>query len=151
MSASRRWEITVLCDVQSTSDNVMRRLHWREVHRRRKAARLAGFVGWSRAGRPTVAEKVRVSILVRRGVRLDPQNIVGALKPVFDGVFVGWEEKPKGNHLPARLPGMLPDDSAEWLEIGQVAQETGKRWKGREEVVLTVEELPAVSVAGGEE
>lgn len=117
--------ITVPWDVARTADNRTRRGgHWAQRAKVVKTAREIARNCWQLAGSPTSDVPVRVSVLCRRGRTMDTCNIVGGLKPVLDGVFV---------------KALTPDDTPKWLTLGQVAQETGKQWKGAEEVVLTVE------------
>jgi hypothetical protein len=36
---------------------------------------------------------------------------------------------------------MAPDDSPRWLELGEVRQETGARWRRRPEVEVVIESV----------
>lgn len=114
--------ITVHIDPNRTALN--QRLHWRERHRRNKCAKETARLAWLAAGGPRVIGQVRVSVIVRRARALDPDNIIGALKPSFDGIF---------------REGVTPDDSARWIQLGEVTQEIDRRWRGREEVEFLIE------------
>lgn len=118
--------ITVPWDPHRTSDNEIRRVHWSERHKRYEIAKTLARAVWALADWPRSAGKVRASFVIRRGRQMDPANVIGGLKPVIDGLFVR---------------GITPDDSAKYLEIGSVRVESGKQWRDRPEIVVTVEEL----------
>jgi hypothetical protein len=81
--------IRVPFDIAKTDQNTLRRLKPLWQSGPIKAARTAGFRAWLDAGRPQYTSKVRVSITVRRGRRLDATNAIGACKAAMDGLFVG--------------------------------------------------------------
>ena len=70
------------------------------------------------------AGPVRVSVIIRRARSLDPDGIWAGLKPAIDGIF---------------REGVTPDDSARWIRLGEITQETHNRWLGREEVEFVIE------------
>ena len=121
--------IVVPFDIARCSPNL--RLHWAERNSRNHRAKIAARVAWINAGKPTAEGKVRVSFLVRRGRRLDPDNLLAACKPVVDMLF-----NAKRTH-----GGITPDDSSRHIEIGRIGQETGARFKGHETVELIVEPI----------
>ena len=130
------WTFTIFYDVGLTCQNVPG--HWATKGKAAKAARNAGFRAWLDAGSPKTRQRCRVSAIVRRRRLLDPLNLPGACKNVFDGVLVG-------RLLPGTrmlVPALLPDDSAEWCEAGPITQELLPKGEGEPVVVLTVEELP---------
>ena len=112
--------ITILTDPSRLSLN--QRLHWRERKRRNDAAKSAAYLGWLDAGRPTLDGPVTMDVLVRRGRVMDEDNIITGLKGTCDALV---------------KCGLLSDDKASVLTWGSVTQETGRKWRGREEVVLT--------------
>lgn len=115
--------ITVPVDIARTSPNALTRLMWQERGRRKKTAKEAARVVWVCAGRPRVDCPVIVDIVIRRGRKLDADNALAACKPAIDGLF---------------KDGLVPDDGPRWLTIGEVRQESGKEWKGRECVEFLV-------------
>lgn len=107
--------LVVPFDPHRTSPN--RRHHWRALAGLKKTFRRATIAAWRMAGSPTVppTAKVRLSFLVRRGRRLDHDNIIASMKSSVDQTIacIG-----------------LPNDGPEHVTIGSVTQETGKRWQG---------------------
>lgn len=127
--------IVVKCDPARTSPN--QRLHWAERHRRNDAARAAARAGWMQAGCPVATGRVRVSFIVRRGRKLDADNALAGCKPIIDALF-GMRRRPG---RPTN-PGLVTtDDSPRWLELGEVRQETGARWRHRAEVEVVIESI----------
>lgn len=118
--------IVVPWDVARTADNRTRRLHWAERSRLNAAAKEAARAAWRLAGSPVSLGPVRASFVIRRARSMDHANALGGAKPAIDGLFVC---------------AITPDDSPRWLEIGGVRQEQHRRWKGREEVEVIVEEI----------
>lgn len=117
--------IVIQWDISKTSHN--QRLHWRERHKRWNAAKVAGYLGWLKAGSPTLRVPVKVSLISRRGRALDAANVADGSKACLDGALVG---------------ALLPDDSPRWVrEVHVLEQQTGKQWKGREELELVIEPL----------
>ncbi len=116
--------LTVPVDPGMTSPN--RRLHWAERNRRNEKAALYAFWAWNHAGCPWVSGPVVVSVHVRRGRIMDDDNLWAGFKPIRDALF---------KHR------ITPDDSPRWVTQGTLTQETGRRWVGREECVITVEEV----------
>lgn len=114
--------LTVQFDLHRTSPN--QRACWQAMRRRRQALANATFYGWLMAGSPVVLGPVRISLTVRRGRVLDPDNAISASKQLLDALV--------SYHV-------IEGDSAKHLSIGEVRQETGARWKGREQIVVTIE------------
>lgn len=81
---------------------------------------------WGMARQPTVEHRVRVDYMVRRGRKLDDDNILGGLKKVRDALF---------------NDGITPHDSQAWFEFGTLYWETGDHWIGKEEVIVVVTPL----------
>jgi hypothetical protein len=125
MSESIR--IIVGFDVGRLSPNL--RLHPTERRRRQRLAKIAARFAWLQAGSPMVEGAVTVSLIVRRGQSLDANAAWAGFKHVEDGLFCrrlnGW--------------GVTPDDSFAWVRYGELRQEIGSDWKGREEVEVIVE------------
>lgn len=108
----------------------------------RKKARLVKewkmrmFLAWQEGGSPTYSEPVRISFVVRRGRKLDPDNALAGLKPIIDG-------------LTARATGtagLVPDDTGDWISYAPVDFNTGDVWKGHlAHVVLIVEPMSTIN------
>lgn len=118
--------IVVPWDPNRTNPNRMMSLHWAAKGKLAKQARLLACLCWQQAGSPVASGPVRVCVTVRRGRVMDQGNIWAGLKHVIDGIFVG---------------ALTPDDSPRWLQLGDVRQETGKQWRGREECEFLIEEV----------
>lgn len=114
--------IRVPWDVNRTSKN--QRLHWRERWKRNQRAREAAFWAWKQAGSPQLDGAAKVTIIARRGRRLDASNILGGAEPCTDALCT---RKLTGH-------GVLTDDGDDHLEWVGIKQECGKDWVGREEV-----------------
>lgn len=123
--------ITVKFDPHRLSAN--QRLHWRERARRAKYAKEAARVAWMCAGSPVVDGLVEVSLLVRRGRKIDPDNALGGFKNAADSLF-----NSRRNGF-----GITPDDSVDCVRWLPVQFEAGTAWKGAEEVVVTVTPVEA--------
>ncbi len=119
-------ELEIPGDSNQGSHN--KRLHWRSVANIRKKWRQKAFLSaslvWGDA--PPLAGRVRVSFIVRRGRRLDPDNAASSicLKAVLDGIVEA---------------GLLEDDTLLHCERGDVTQETGKEYKLRPSLVVRLE------------
>lgn len=122
--------ITIPWDPQRLSPN--QRLHWAERAKRTKIARDLALWEWAINKRPKVDGPVEVSILVRRPRVIDPDNAQAGLKGIIDGLF---------NANRNRGDGITPDDSSTYVRWLPVQFETGKEWKGNEQVVLTITPL----------
>jgi hypothetical protein len=148
---SRWFRVVVYRDIQRTTQNGPHGNKWQAAELK-KDARRSGFYAWEEAGKPQLNRPVRVHAIVRRsGRKLDEANIVGACKPLLDGVFAGLQwyvptaertatGKPRMKRMSVRA--MLPDDSPKWLRLGRFIQRPHRRWKGRERVTFLVELLP---------
>lgn len=110
--------IIVPVDIDRFSQNQRGRT-WQVKAAMTKQGRKIGAIAWMIARRPQIGEDARINVVVRRGRRIDVTNAIGALKPIIDGIF---------------RDGLNIDDSR--VTIGEVAFETGRHWKGREEVEL---------------
>lgn len=139
--------VTVPWDVGKTTQNALRGLGaWRRKAQVTQAARDRGYLAWQAAGCPRLAERVRVRAIVRRGRCLDDGSCWDGAKPVLDGVCVGWlrvhshtDAQGKKKRISDLRRSLLPGDGPKWLRQGEVEQETGKQWVGREEIVLIFE------------
>jgi hypothetical protein len=127
-TAARVAVITIPGDCGDLSPN--KRLHWAQrrtlVYRwRAAAAHEAGKIRW----RKGAERRVRISWLVRRYLPLDAANVHGSgcLKAIEDGIVEA---------------GLVPDDSPRWVDWGLVTQENGRIWRGKAQVICTIEELP---------
>lgn len=117
------FQVTVLWDVNRLNPNRLGRTHPAAKTRLKNAARERAGLCYAACGRPKAAGPVDVEIVLRRGAALDDDNAVAALKAVRDVLF---------------KEAITPDDSPAWVRYLPLRQETGARWKGREEVVFRV-------------
>ena len=77
---------------------------------------------------PARHRQVRLTFILRRGRKVDPDNALAACKALIDGL----------TDEPGR-PALLPDDSAAFVEYAPIVFETGKSWRHCEEVMVLVE------------
>ena len=77
--------IVVPVDPQKTSPN--KRMHWGQLARAKQAARQAAHLSWIAAGKPRMGKPVLVTVVIRRGRSIDPDNALAACKPLIDGLF----------------------------------------------------------------
>lgn len=127
--------LVVAFDVGRLTPNKMRGKHWGAIQILTRRAQMAARCVYLQAGSPTWEGPVTVALTVRRGRRLDPDGALGGSKQIIDSLF---RRRDLGY-------GLTWDDSAAWLEFAPVRQETGKQWKGKEEVEIVVtprEETP---------
>ena len=135
----RVWRFVVPVDIGALNPNKVGHKGWRYRSGHAQAHRLAGFRAWLDAGQPKCAGQVRVSYHVRRGRVLDGDNGRAGCKSVRDGILVGLSF---GRGLRrVVMPALLGNDSAARVEEGPVTWETGKAYRDRPSVVVTVEEL----------
>lgn len=116
-------EIRIPWDAARTSPNRLNRLLWPARLRITHAAKEAAMIAWRLAGSPVLGVPVVVDWTIRRARLLDDDGAAASLKALRDSLFVGR---------------ITPDDSPRWVGTGAVRQETGKRYRGREEVVVRV-------------
>lgn len=119
-------QIVVPFDPQRLSPNL--RLHYHERRRRVKHAREAAKLAWLLAGSPRLNAPALVALTVRRTRRLDPDNALAACKAALDELL---STRDGGC-------GVLPDDSAAWVSYAPVAFETGDRFRGKAQLVVTL-------------
>ena len=115
--------ITVPGDNAALSPN--NRMAWPQKQRLVRAARSRAKAAWLLAGQPRYSGPfpVRVEVTVRRQRVMDDDNALGSLKAIRDELFNG---------------AITPGDSGRYVRFEMPKQETGARWKGREEVEFTV-------------
>lgn len=125
-----RVEFTIPGDiVRDLGPNELRRVHWATRGRR---VRLWRDKTWaecllSHPQRHSFPGQVRVSFVIRRGRSVDLDNAAAACKAILDSLV--------------RDLGMLRDDSPAFIpEAPAVRLETGKAWRLKPEVVVTIEE-----------
>ena len=92
------------------------------MQRSYEAARLA----WMEAGCPESRYCVRVIYLIRRLRKLDDDGALYGISKIRDALFVD---------------AITPEDGANWIVYGGITWETGESWRGREEVIVTVEPM----------
>jgi hypothetical protein len=119
-------EIIIVGDVVKAL-SLNQRLHFMQRHARTKDYKTRAWLAWVQAGHPRATGRVRLDFVVRRFRVVDPGAVHEAMKACVDGL----------RDQPGR-PSLLPDDSAKWLQLGEIIFETGARWRGREEVVVRV-------------
>lgn len=123
--------VEVRWDPNRTTPNRTSRLHWGPMTRLKDRAKQEAWLAWLAAGRPEASGPVRLSLVVRRGRVMDEDNIWSGLKWCRDQLF----NRRKHGY------GITPDDGPQWVRLGEIRQETGRRWVGEEHVVLIVETL----------
>lgn len=121
--------ITIPFDVNRLSPN--RRLHWTDRYSATRAALDAARLAWCAAGSPIVEGKARIDLVIRRERQLDPYNALAAANKALDGLLCRRR----------RGYGVIEDDSARYVTIGTLKQETGAKWKGREELDVIITPL----------
>src|SRR3972149_3070616 len=72
--------IVVPFDINLTNPNRMQSLHWRGRRQREARGKYLATMAWMAAGKPTASRAVGVTLIVRRGRRLDDDNAVGGAK-----------------------------------------------------------------------
>lgn len=128
------WVFVAWWDPAKSSPNKLRRLNHFAQAQVRKAARAAGYAAWQGAGSPRETRMVVVSVLVRRGRKMDQLNLWGCLKEILDGALVGRFHGRAEDRI--FYPAMLPDDSERFATVGDVGQQTGPEWDDDPHVVL---------------
>lgn len=114
--------VRVFWDPCRASQNA--RLHWRARANLNRQARAAAVIGWRMAGSPTMDVPAKVTLIVRRGRRVDSENALSGCKSVTDLL----------TDRKRSVFGVLMDDSPDWLEWESIQQEVGKQWATRPEV-----------------
>jgi hypothetical protein len=121
-------KLTVGIDTAPLSPNRMGGRHWRSNMRLKAKAKETAEWAWHKAGRPRFKELVVVTVTIRRGRVMDYDNAWASLKVVIDALF---------------KKAITKDDSATYVRFRPLKQETGKRFKGKEEVEFKVESFEA--------
>jgi len=106
-----------------------KRSHWRKVHSLKKQWRERARLSLALTpGVEPVQGRVRVSYILRRGRRLDPDNAAstGVLKVLLDSIVEA---------------GLLKDDTLLYCTRGEVTQEVGKQYRECPSVVVILEEI----------
>jgi hypothetical protein len=124
--------IVVPWDVQRLSPN--RRVHFLARAVLVKAARAAAKLAWLDAGSPFMDGPVEVSLIIRRGRPIDPDNALAGAKSILDQLLT----------IQHGGCGMVEDDSAKFVRYAPVQFETGREWIGREEVVVVIRSLGTI-------
>src|SRR5688572_9515766 len=114
--------IIIPVDVNEANPNRFRSL--RQKMRVKRDHIDAAKLCWVKAGRPMSEVKVRVSVIIRRARKLDPDNAIASLKHLIDGIF---------------KDAITKDDSDKYIELGIVSQETNAKYKSSPEVEFVVE------------
>ena len=120
--------IVIPWDPNDYNPNRVSRGHWSSAARAKKAGTQLALYYW-RINRFVADYRIEVSVTVCRGRRLDADNCITGLKPVFDGLF---------NRNRHDGDGVVPEDGHGWVEYRPVVQETGGCWAGKEEVVVEI-------------
>jgi hypothetical protein len=131
---SRRVELVIPYDIQRCLPNVLERLSFTrngsfEAQRRKRDSRAMARLAWLQAGRPTLTPPVVVQVIVRRGRVVDPDSALSACKRIFDAVLCANRNGGEG---------IVPDDSARYVEYAPVLQTTGKPWAANPVIVLSI-------------
>jgi hypothetical protein len=123
-------ELEIPGDANELSPN--KRMHWRKEHKLKSEWRGRSHLITALAMREGSVNppqrRVRVSFILRRGRRLDPDNAAStrALKSLVDGL---------------RDAGLLKDDTEQYCERGSVRQEIGREYRLRPSVLVILEEI----------
>lgn len=127
---ARKVELVIPGDANEGSRN--QRRHWRGEMGLKKQWRTQAFLVASDAlnsasGAP-FEKRVRVSWVIRRGRKIDPDNACSSavLKHCLDGCVDA---------------GLLRGDSEQFVECGTVTQETGRLYRDRPEILLILQEV----------
>lgn len=117
--------ITVLGDNGPLSPNALRSTHWARRAELVRKARHRAMVAWLLAGRPVWPGPFPVTVqpIIRRARVMDDDGALSSLKAVRDGLFGG---------------NVTPDDSVRFVRFLMPIQETGGKWRGREEVEFRI-------------
>lgn len=118
--------LTIPIDVNTQNPN--RRGKLRSWLQAKAAHKEAAHTMWLLAGKPKASSPVIVSVIIRRYRVLDEDNAWASCKAIFDALFN------RNRHL----YGITPDDSAKWVTLGTMTQETGGCWYCRPEVEVIV-------------
>lgn len=113
----------LIIPVDANTQNPNRRRQLRAWIRAKTAHKRAAWAVWAQSGKPRASGPVVVSVVIRRGRILDEDNARASLKAIFDALF---------KHA------ITPDDSAKWVKLGSLTQETGGRWQCMPEVEIIV-------------
>lgn len=114
--------IIIPVDVNEANPNRIKKL--RDRMRIKRLHQDAARWCWVKAGKPMSDGKVKVSVIIRRARKLDPDNAIASLKHVIDGLF---------------KDAVTKDDSDKFIELGLVSQETDAKYKNSPEVEFVVE------------
>ena len=130
--------LTIPGDIYRALSPNLRLAYWKgggERAKRVKEWRNRARLAWLESPRVQFTNKVRMDYCIRRVRRVDPDNLLAAMKALIDGLC-----RRDG------LPNLLRGDRDADITYGFATQETGSRLRGREEVVVTftplVEEDP---------
>ena len=107
-------------------------------HRLTQEWKTRAWLCWAAAERPRLSGKVRMTLTLRRGRAVDPDNALAACKALIDGL----------TDQPGR-PALLPSDGPHDVEYGAVGFEVEKRWQHHPEAVVRVERCEGVLAGTG--
>ena len=140
-AAPPAWEARVRVPVDpnefSPNKRFARHPNSNAVLRREKsrAMAMAAETAWLDAGSPVAPGPVIVTMIIRRGVRLDDDNARAGLKSVRDRLFCAKRYEEQGGAI-------TPNDGHTHVTEWRIQWDTGKRWKGAEEVEYVVTLAP---------
>lgn len=89
-------------------------------YRLSQAWRAKSFQAWEEAGGVKFNTPIVVSFRVYRPRKLDPDNALAGLKYLIDGLTTRRMQR----------PGLIPDDSADWVSYLPIEFSTGKQFSG---------------------
>ncbi|MEU7170362.1 hypothetical protein ABZ949_02575 [Micromonospora tulbaghiae] len=116
---TRVWTVAIPAPTPMQTSN--RREHWSAISRRRKAWRETAYARIAHAGLPTGLTRIRVDVELRftTNRRRDAPNYYSdVIKPCIDALAPERRaKKPGGGYRVERGWGVIPDDTAEFLDL----------------------------------
>ncbi len=111
-------------DLRRLSPNQTHGMHWAVRRRIRRLSAELIELAYQQAGEPKIAPPVQVTLLVRRGRRIDDDTATSAFK-----------------HARDRLVALLgfPSDGPRWYSAERVRYDCGACWKGSEHFEVWIE------------
>lgn len=126
--------VTIHYDFALLSPNRTKRFTHYTNRKRQNDSKLAAIDAWRRAGSRTLQGPVVMDITFYRGRWMDHANLLAAAKWATDALC---NRRITGE-------GILHDDSPKHLEIGNIKQIVGSKWKGHERAVFRFVQRPQV-------
>lgn len=116
--------LVVPFDLRRLSPNKTHRMHWAVLMGLKRGSARFIVAAYRVAGQPKMAPPVRLTLIVRRGRRIDDDTAISAMKWVRDSLATCLGYK---------------SDGPNWMSMGEVRYECGKRWKDAPQFELWIE------------